>query len=49
MTENIPLISHMIIIDQTNYTEAKKLVDNSYYNSALDSENEYCLNTTAWD
>ena len=48
-TKEIPYISHMITVQVTDYNHAKKLIDNSYYNANLDSECEYCMNTTAWD
>ena len=49
MVKDVPFIAHMLIIDETDYTKAKRLIDNSYYNSELDSDSEYCQNTTAWD
>lgn len=49
MTKDVPLIAHMIVIGETDYTKAKKLIDNSYYNANLDFDSEYCQNTTSWD
>ena len=49
MTKDIPFIAHMIIIHDSNFEEKREYVDKSYYNSDLDSTNEYCMNTTAWD
>lgn len=49
MTKDVPLIARMIVITDYISKEEKKITDNSYYNSELDSCCEYCQNTTAWD
>ena len=49
MTKDIPFIARMIIIQEVNFNEKKHQSDNSYYNSNLDFDSEYCVNTTAWD
>ena len=49
MTKDIPFIAHMVIIKENNFKKDEKRIDNSYYNAELDSESEYCMNTTAWD
>ncbi len=49
MTQEIPFIARMIIIsDILNDVNSKK-TDISYYNTEIDSNSEYCRNTTAWD
>ena len=47
--KDIPFIAHMIVVRESNFEENKKNIDKTYYNSSLDSESEYCQNTTAWD
>ncbi|MBQ9530866.1 MAG: hypothetical protein IJR70_02220 [Eubacterium sp.] len=47
MIKDIPFIAHMFIIKENVFEE--KETDNSYYNSSLDFDSEYCQNTTAWD
>ncbi len=51
MLKNIPLIARMIIIQDVIKEEKKEngCKNNSYYNTKLDSECEYCLNTSSWD
>ncbi len=49
MTKDVPFIAHMIIINEPEFKVTKKHIDDSYYNSDLDSDCEYCQNTTAWD
>lgn len=51
MLKNIPLIARMIIIQDVIKEEKKEngCKNNSYYNTNLDSECEYCLNTSSWD
>ncbi|MBR3738409.1 MAG: hypothetical protein IKN26_06695 [Eubacterium sp.] len=51
MKNDIPFISHMytVIEDFIEEYNRKSETDKSYYNSNLDSDSEYCLNTTAWD
>ena len=48
MIKEVPLIARMIVIEYI-ISQEKKNKDTSYYNSDLDRECEYCLNTTAWD
>ena len=49
---DIPFISHMYtviekVINEYNIQNGK--TDISYNNFSLDSDSEYCQNTTAWD
>ena len=46
---DIPFIAHMIIVKENNFKDSENRIDKTYYNSDLDSENEYCMNTTSWD
>ncbi len=47
--KNIPFIARIIIVQDGKNRLQNKMDNNSYYNNKLDSENEYCQNTTAWD
>ena len=47
--KDIPYIAHMTAIRERNFEEHKKPTDNSYYNSSLDIESDYCQNTSSWD
>lgn len=49
MTMDVPYIARMIVINDIISEEKKIKTDKSYYNTDLDRECEYCLNTTAWD
>ncbi len=49
MTMDVPYIARMIVINDIISEEKKIKTDKSYYNPDLDSDCEYCFNTTAWD
>ena len=49
MIKEVPLIARMIVIEDVIPEKKRNYKDISYYNSDLDRECEYCLNTTAWD
>ncbi len=39
----------IVISDILSADKKENRIDKSYYNAELDSESEYCQNTTAWD
>jgi hypothetical protein len=49
MTRDIPVIARMIVIKDIICEKEKEEEKASFYNYELDSECEYCMNTTAWD